>query len=57
MIELNEQERIAAYQRGWNDAQYGRAARPMQPIMYQIGYIESMKGVTKRFQSYGCEVH
>jgi hypothetical protein len=48
-INLNEQDRIAAYQRGWNDAQGARPARSEQPIMYTIGYVESMKGATQRF--------
>lgn len=49
MIQLNEQQRIAAYQRGWNDAQKARAPRADQPILYQIGYFESSKGSPQRF--------
>ena len=49
MFQLNEQQRIAAYQRGWNDAQNGRKPQMGQPVMYQIGYIEASKNVPHRF--------
>jgi hypothetical protein len=49
MIQLNEQQRIAAYQRGWNDAQARREAQKDQPIMYAIGYVEAAKGSPQRF--------
>jgi hypothetical protein len=49
MLQLNEQQRIAAYQRGWNDAQRGRAQARNEPIMYQVGYIEASKGSPNRF--------
>ncbi|MDR3389089.1 MAG: hypothetical protein P4L92_18770 [Rudaea sp.] len=49
MIQLNEQQRIAAYQRGWNDAQARRGAQPDQPIMYTIGYVEAVRGAPRRF--------
>ena len=49
MIQLNEQQRVAAYQAGWNDAQRERAPQLNQPIMYQIGYLESSKGAPQRF--------
>lgn len=49
MIQLNAQQRIAAYQRGWNDAQQARQPRNDQPILYQIGYFESSKGAPQRF--------
>jgi len=51
MIQLNEQQRIAAYQRGWNDAQARRDAQKDQPIMYQIGFIEAAKGAPQRFET------
>lgn len=49
VLQLNEQQRVAAYQRGWNDAQGRRPAQPDSPIMYQIGYIESLRGAPARF--------
>lgn len=49
MVQLNEQQRVAAYQRGWNDAQRGRTQARNEPIMYQIGYIEALKGSPNRF--------
>lgn len=49
MIQLNEQQRIAAYQRGWNDAQAHRIAQTEQPIMYTIGYVEALRGAPQRF--------
>jgi len=49
MIQLNERQRIAAYQRGWNDAQKDRAPRTGESITYQIGYIEALKRVSNRF--------
>lgn len=57
MITNTEKERIAAYQRGWNDAQRGRTAQQNQPIMYQIGFIEAMKGAPHRFETHEVEVH
>jgi len=56
MIQLNEQQRVAAYQRGWNDAQCGRDAQKGQSIMYQIGYIEAVKGAQQRFNTRTSEV-
>ena len=56
MIQLNEQQRVAAYQRGWNDAQRGRNAQKDQPIMYQIGFIEATKGSPNRFEFHEAEV-
>lgn len=56
MIQLNEQQRVAAYQQGWNDAQRGRPAQKDQSIMYQIGYIEASKNVPHRFQPHEDEV-
>lgn len=52
-IQLNERQRIAAYQRGWNDAQQGRAARKDQAIMYMIGFVEATRGSTQRFVNHG----
>lgn len=49
MVQLNEQQRIAAYQHGWNDAQRKREPATDQPIMYQVGYLESLKGAPQRF--------
>lgn len=57
MITNSEKERIAAYQRGWNDAQRGRDAQPCQTIMYSIGYIEAKKGAPHRFETHEVEVH
>lgn len=57
MVTNSEKERIAAYQRGWNDAQRGREAQPMQTIMYQIGFIEAKKGAPHRFNVNAYEVH
>jgi hypothetical protein len=51
MIQLNEQQRIAAYQRGWNDAQSRREPQQDQPIMYSIGYIEAVQGAPRRFST------
>ncbi len=56
MIQLNEQQRVAAYQRGWNDAQRNRDARRDQPIMYHIGFFEAAKGAPHRFESHAAEV-
>lgn len=53
MVQLNEQQRIAAYQRGWNDAQAHRDAQPDQPIMYAIGFVEAKRGAPQRF---ACEL-
>lgn len=55
VLSLTEQQRIAAYQTGWNDAQQGRQARPNQPIMYQIGFIEAGRGVPNRFLPHESE--
>lgn len=57
MIQLNEQQRIAAYQRGWNDAQSRRTAQQNQPILYQIGFIEATRGAPNRFDLHENEVH
>lgn len=46
---LTEQERIADYQRGWNDAMKSREPALGHSIMYQIGYLEARKGGTRRF--------
>ena len=56
MLQLDEQQRIAAYQRGWNDAQRGRNAHKDQPIMYSIGYVEAVKGAPNRFETHADEV-
>ena len=56
MVLLNEQQRIAAYQTGWNDAQRAREPQKGQSIMYQIGYIEALKGSPNRFDSHEDEV-
>lgn len=55
VIDLTEQQRIAAYCDGWNDAQTGRPAREGQPIMYQIGFIEASRGVPNRFDAHELE--
>ena len=49
MIQLNEAQRVAAYQSGWNDAAKHRAPQDNQPIMYSIGYLESSRGAPQRF--------
>ena len=49
MFQFTEQQRIAAYQRGWIDAQRGREPQHDQPIMYQVGYTEASKSVPNRF--------
>jgi len=49
MVLLNEQQRIAEYRDGWNDAQRDRNAQAGRSIMYQIGYIEASKGSPQRF--------
>ena len=49
MVQLNEQQRRDAYQRGWADAQQARPPRPRQPILYQIGYFEARNGAPQRF--------
>lgn len=49
VIETTEQERVALYALGWNDAQRNRAKRADKPIMYHIGYVDALRpAATKR---------
>lgn len=50
LIETTEDERIAAYRRGWNDAMAGRARLRDQPIMYTIGFYEAAGGQRSRYR-------
>lgn len=49
-VKQDETQRIASYNRGWNDAQCGRVPRYDQPIMYAIGYTEAKRGTQHRFR-------
>lgn len=51
LIETTEAERVAAYQRGWNDAARARRPQKDQPIMYAIGYQEAMHGERNRYEA------
>lgn len=50
LIETTEAERIAAYQRGWNDAARGREPISVFPIMYAIGYKDCKTGTPARYE-------
>lgn len=43
-----EQERIAAYQRGWNDAQRQREPQRDAGLLYSMGYIDAKRGNSPR---------
>lgn len=57
MITNNEKERIATYQRGWNDAQRDREPAIGESLMYQIGYLDGLKRLPRRFVTHESEVH
>lgn len=50
LIETTPAERIAAYQRGWNDAACGRPRAKDQPIMYAIGFQDSFYKLDAKFK-------
>lgn len=47
MIRISERERIAAYKRGWNDAQCNRKKRAQQLMVYIVGYLDAKKQKNK----------
>lgn len=42
---IDEADRVAAYQRGWNDAATGQkcASDPRAPIAYGLGYFDASR--------------
>lgn len=48
-MKLTEEQRIAEYRQGWNDAQRNRPAQLGHSIMYQIGFMEAKRGSVERF--------
>lgn len=49
IIDMSEQERIAEYQRGWNDGAQHTQPDAEASILYFIGYRESNCGFAPRF--------
>lgn len=44
MARLTEQDRIAAYGKGWNDAQLRRVSRDRQLLQYARGFRDALRG-------------
>lgn len=50
LIETSEAERIALYQRGWNDAARGDSAARGLPISYALGFTDYARNHPARYE-------
>lgn len=49
---ISEKQRIADYQRGWNDATGRQKLNSWEPVAYHLGFIEATSRTPNRFHDY-----